>query len=174
MRLVHEYTNRKDNPMQRDSFTFEKTVYLGDTNAEGNVYFTKYFDWQGMAREEFFKRNVSNHMEIIVSGIRLITTNAWMVYYSECKLFDLIQVEVNTASLKRLSLELIFTFKNQSAKKLSGRGGERLAFVNKEGKLIPIPNSIRENAQRFLAERATELTVAKLLEKRKVPLVYSS
>jgi acyl-CoA thioesterase FadM len=158
---------------KKDTFTFQKTVYLTDTNAEGNVYFAKYFDWQGMAREEFFRQNVPNHMEIIANGTRLITTNAWMVYHSECKLFDSIQIEVNTASLKRLSLELIFTFRNESTKALCGRGGERLAFANKDGHLIPIPDSIRENAQRFLIERATELTVRKLLQKRRAPFAYS-
>lgn len=143
--------------MRKDEFVFEKTVYLADTNAEGNVYFAKYLEWQGTAREEFFRRNVPEHMKILSSGIRLITANAWMVYHSECRLFDEVKIEVKTSNLKGLSLELVFTFTNETTGKLSGRGGEKLAFADKDGQLIQIPRSITENAKRFLIERAPEL-----------------
>ena len=151
-----------------DMFVFEKTVYLTDTNAEGNVYFTRYFEWQGMAREEFFRQNVPDHAELIKSGIRLITANAWMSYQLECYLFDIISVQVNTASLKPASLELVFTFVNKVTAKMVGRGGEKLTFSSVDGSLLPIPSSIRENAKRFLVSPATE--IIELDIKRKTPL----
>ena len=139
-----------------EKFVFQKIVYLTDTNAEGNTYFARYFDWQGMAREEFLRKNVPEHKAIAQYGIRIITTNAWMVYQSESVLFDEIEIEVNTANVKPMSLELVFTFTNKTSGKSLGRGGEKLAFASKEGELIPIPPPIQSNAQRFLIERAAE------------------
>src|SRR5436189_1700927 len=61
------------------AFVFQKTVYLSDTNAFGNTYFAKYFEWQGMVRESFFKRClVSDYKAFIASGIKLITAEAEM------------------------------------------------------------------------------------------------
>lgn len=143
--------------MKEDVFVFPKVVYLGDTNAEGNVYFARFFEWQGMAREEFLKVNVPDCMEIMRAGIRIVTKNAWMVFQHECRLFDNVEIQIQTANLKPMSLELIFTFRNKASGTTLGRGGERLAFTNGEGKLVPVPSSIMENAKRFLTERAQEL-----------------
>ena len=143
--------------MNSKPFVFEKRVYLTDTNAEGNVYFSRFFDLQGIAREEFFRQNVLDHMEIMQSGTRLITTNAWMVYQHEAHLFDEIAVQVQTANLKQMSLELVFTFTDKAGGKVIGRGGQKLAFSDRNGRLITIPASILENAKRFLSERAPEL-----------------
>jgi len=139
-----------------DEFIFEKVVYLTVTNAEGNVYFARFFEWQGMAREEFFRQNVPDHLEIIGSGVRLITANAWMTYHSECRLFDVANIRVNTANLKPASLELIFTFLKKGTGELIGRGGEKLTFAT-NGQLIHIPPSIRQNAERFLTDSAPEV-----------------
>lgn len=143
--------------MKNDEFVFEKVVYLTDTNAEGNVYFARFFEWQGMAREEFLRQNVPDHMEILGSGVRLITANAWMTYQSECRLFDVVKIKINTASLKPASLELVFTFLKKGTDEPIGRGGERLTFASKDGQLIQIPKSIRENAERFLVNPAPEV-----------------
>ena len=138
--------------LQKKTFFFEKTVYLTDTNAEGNVYFARYFDWQGMAREEFFSANVPDHLEILKSGTRLITVNAWMGYKKAAYLFDKIVIQVETSELRRMSLDLNFTFKNKASNEILGFGGEKLAFSNVDGALIPVPSSIAANARYFLTE----------------------
>lgn len=148
--------------MDTEQFFFKKRIYLLDTNAEGNVYFVRFFELQGIAREEFFRQNVSDSLAIMQSGAKIITKNAWMVYEHECHLFDEIGVQVQTASLKAMSLELIFTFTNEATKEIVGRGGEKLAFSDPSGQLVPIPMSIRESAKRFLAERAPELEEIRL------------
>lgn len=137
---------------QRKKFTFEKTVYLTDTNAEGNVYFARYFDWQGMAREEFVMQNVPSLLSIIQSGIKFITVNASAEFKHEAVLYDQILIDIKTADIKKMSLELIFTFTNKRTDQLIAVGREKLAWADPTGKLIPIPDDIRENAKYFLAE----------------------
>ena len=143
--------------MKNDEFVFARVAYLADTNAEGNVYFARFFEWQGMAREEFFRSNVPDCMKIMQSGIRIITKNAWMVFQHEGRLFDDVEIRIQTSNLKPMSLELVFTFRNKATGEILGRGGEKLAFTNAEGKLIPVPTSVMENAKRFLTARAPEL-----------------
>lgn len=142
--------------MDPEKFVFEKRVYLSDTNALGSVYFARYFELQGMAREEFFRLNVSDHMEIMNSGIKLVTKNAWMVFEHEAHLFEEVQIRVQTADIKTMSLELVFTFINKETGLLLGRGGEKIAFTNGNGNLVPIPDSIKESAKRFATEKTGE------------------
>jgi len=35
-------------------FSYELTVYLKDVNMFGGVYFSRYFEWQGMCREAYY------------------------------------------------------------------------------------------------------------------------
>src|SRR5437762_1629723 len=69
--------NRRCYDRRDRAFVFLKTVYLSDTNAFGNTYFAKYFEWQGMARESFFNRVLfPDQQAFLASGIKLITAEA--------------------------------------------------------------------------------------------------
>lgn len=141
--------------LEKKTFVFERTVYLTDTNAEGNTYFTKYFEWQGMAREEFVRANVPGLTAILQSGIRIITVEAYLHFIHETVLFDEVLINVNTSNIKKTSLDLIFTYTNKKTNQLIAEGRQKLAFVDSTGKLIPIPEEIREKAMYFLVEAGT-------------------
>jgi len=138
------------------TFTYEKRVYLKDTNAVGNVYFAKYFEWQGEAREDFLRRAVPNHMELFSLGIKMITVNAWLKYEHEVRLFDEILIEISTVSLKKMSMELGFKYINKFTNEIIAIGGQKLAFANHANALIPIPSSIRAGARTCLIERGSK------------------
>ncbi len=144
----------------RKSFVFEKTVYLGDTNAEGNVYFAKYLDWQGMAREEFYKQNFP--VEALKSGLKLITVHASIDYKHEAFLFDEILIAVFVANVKKASLDLIFNYRNKATKQLLATGSQTIAFGDFKGNLIPIPKEIKEIVKYFLSEETTNKAGDKL------------
>lgn len=154
------------NQTQRE-FVFHKRVYLTDTNAEGNVYFARYFDWQGQAREDFFRQAVPDHMEILGSGTKLITVHAWLKYEHESHVFDEISIHIRTISLKKMSMELEFTYINDATGKIIAIGGQKLAFADASGNLIAIPASIRAGAATCLIEPETEAWHMELLKKRK-------
>ena len=137
-------------------FIFQKRVFLKDTNAEGNVYFAHYFEWQGEAREDFFRENVPDHLQILQSGTRLLTVNAWITFKHSAYLFDEILINVKTIQLKQTTLELIFTFTNKATGNIIAHGGQKLAFSDSNGKTIPIPPSIVENAKLFLITSSSE------------------
>jgi len=61
-------------------------------------------------------------------------------------------INVNTGNIRKTSLDLIFTYTNKKTNQLIAEGRQKLAFANSIGKLIPIPEEIREKALYFLVE----------------------
>jgi len=141
--------------MERKVFIFEKTVYLTDTNAEGNTYFSRYFDWQGMAREEFVRTNVPGLVAILQLGVKMITVEAYLHFIQETFLFDEILIDVKTSNIKKASLDLIFTYTNKKTNQLIAKGRQKLAFADATSRLIPVPEEIRKNAMYFLFKEGT-------------------
>lgn len=148
------------------TFDFYKRAYLKDTNAEGNVYFARYFEWQGEAREDFFRQAVPDHMAILQSGTKLITVHSWLKYEHETYLFDEIIIQIQTLSLKKLTMELGFTYLNKNNGKIIAVGGQKLGFSDSSGKLIPIPPSIRDGAATCLVEEGADILHMQLLKKK--------
>jgi enediyne biosynthesis thioesterase len=133
------------------AFVFEKTVYLSDTNAFGNTYFAKYFEWQGMAREAFVKRClVPNFQQMVSTGIKLITTEAHHTYKHETVVYDRVVIQLKVGPRKRSTVELLFKFSNKETGALIGHGRQVIAFANAKGKLIRVPEIIAQNIKPFM------------------------
>jgi len=124
----------------RKVFIFEKTVYLSDTNMEGNVYFARYFEWQGEAREALFQKYFP--ISLFQNGYKLITVNASTEYKSSSYLYDEILIEVSMANIKHLSVQLIFKMINKNTKQLIALGSQKIALANPEGEVIVIPEEL--------------------------------
>jgi len=131
-----------------DGFVLEKTVYLADTNAEGNVYFARFFDWQGETREAYLKQAMSpeEFSAMMGSGLRLVTTNASMVYHAPAYLFDEVRIQMRTRNIRNATLEMVFRYVNKKTEKLVAEGIQRLAFQGNNGHLLHIPEPIRRIA----------------------------
>ncbi len=122
-------------------FTLQKTVYLNDTNAEGNVYFARFFDWQGETREAYLKQTAGKEElgSLFGSGARMLTVNASMEFYAALWLFDEVRIELTTCKIRRASFGMIFRFFKVSDGALVGRGLQKLAFQDPQGRLMSIP-----------------------------------
>ena len=149
-RTVAMDLDRRSYDRRKRCFLFRKTVYLSDTNAFGNTYFAKYFEWQGMAREAFLAKHlVPDATVLMTSGVKLITAEASHVYKNETLVYDHVLIEVRAGAPKHASVELLFTFKNEKSGKLIGKGRQVIAFASTKGKLIRVPAVIAENLKRF-------------------------
>jgi acyl-CoA thioesterase FadM len=143
-------------PSERKNFIFNKTLYLTDTNALGNAYFARYFDWQGMAREEFMRRIIPDPIAFFRSGMKIFTINASMEYKAELGLYDEIEIEVKTSNIKRASFELNFSFTNKNTSALIAVGSQRLAFVGPDGRIVPIPLEFKKKGNAYLIGAETK------------------
>lgn len=131
-------------------FNFEKTVYLEDTNAFGNVYFARYFDWQGTAREEFFKQIMPDPKSLMESGIKFITISASMEYQKEAVLFDEIIINVKPTKVKITTFELIFRFIKKGNQEVIAEGRQKIGFADSSGKVTAIPTQILLGGRSYL------------------------
>lgn len=145
--LFSEKIKRLAEQRNKGYFLFEVTVYLKDVNVFGTGYFSRYFDWQGMAREEYFV-SVPNYQEIILAGIKLITKKAWIEYFNHCTPFQKLLIKIQNKNIKRYSFEMIFTYIDINTSQLIAIGGQVLVFADSSGKLIKIPNKILEVIQK--------------------------
>ena len=135
--------------MPEKEFMFEKTIYLTDTNIFGNAYFARYFDWQGMAREEFFRQVMGDNNKIFQSGIKLVTIEASIRYRNEVTLFDEVIIKVKPDNVRIATFDLIFIYLNKKTDQLVAEGKQKIGFVDSNNKAIPIPKELKEGWERF-------------------------
>ncbi len=133
-------------------FIFEKTVYLSDTNAFGNAYFAKYFEWQGMAREAFFREIMPDPMYLMKTGLKLITVRAATEYKNEVFLYDDLIIGVKIGAAKQASADLIFNCRRKKDEKVVALGYQTIAFADKDDKLIQMPQEIMETCRPYVDE----------------------
>ncbi len=130
------------------SFIYDRSIYLPDTNAEGNAYFARYFDWQGETREAYLKQGITReeYKTMLRTKTRLVTVKASNEYYKPSWLFDEVRIRMTTRNIRHASLEMVFTVFNKLTGELMARGSQELAFQNRHGRLIPVPPYIRRIA----------------------------
>ena len=135
--------------MEIKEFIFEKTVYLGNTNMFGNVYFARYFDWQGEAREAFFSKTVPGSSLLFKSGIKFVTIEAYIKYNKETVVFDEVVIKVRAENFKITTFDLIFTYLDKKTRELVATGKQRIGFVDSNNKVIPIPEQLKKAWNKF-------------------------
>lgn len=128
----------------KKQFIFQKRVYLSDTNAQGNVYFARIFEWQGEAREEYLRVAVPNHEDLFKTGLRLLTVEAAAEYKGEARLYDEIKIIITVTWIKRASFQLCFNIMNAHTGQSLSVGRQLITCANSEGKLIAIPQPIKD------------------------------
>lgn len=135
--------------MDEKAFIFEKTVYLTDTSLFGNTYFARYFDWQGMAREAFFKQLIGDYNKFLQSRIKLVTIQASIKYHHEVTLFDEVIIKVKVENIGVATAELVFIYLNKKTNQLVAEGRQKIGFVDSMAKVIPIPKELIEGWNTF-------------------------
>lgn len=135
--------------MSKKIFTFIVKAYLKDTNMLGNVYFSRYFDWQGMAREEFFTKLIPEPDFFLKRSIKLITIEAQMKYFKEALLFDTIQIKVTPCNVKIATFELLFKFEKIDTNELIAEGKQRIGFT-KDNEVISIPAELLRTGREYI------------------------
>lgn len=133
----------------RDSkpLTFRHTIelYLKDSNAYGNTYFSRYFEWQGICRERWFQRCIAEDMLQSV-GI-LVTKHAEQDFLRETFPFQRINCRLNTYNIRRCSANLLFRF--YVGRDLVAIGRQQLLLADHQRRIIPFPKEVMDRVRRY-------------------------
>ena len=129
-----------------NTYRYDIKPSLGYSNSYGNIYFARYFEWQGMLREMWFSECIFQNMFELKGAF--VTKFAHNDYEMEVFPFQKICCLLNTRHIKRASFELIFRFYNAESKLLVSRGCQKVAFMDTEGKkLIKLPTDILDKVK---------------------------
>ena len=137
-------------------FRYDTRVFVADTNCFGTVYFARYFEWQGRAREVFFRAVVPNFQELMDAGYRLLTVKAVMRYRRELHLFDPLTITLEVLELRQTTVVLHFTFFRGEREPI-GMGRQRLVLTDRQGTPVKIPDDVRVRLQDHQAFKEAEM-----------------
>ncbi len=132
------FKERKVNRRKKE-FVFPLTVYLSDTNAYGNVYFAKYIEWQGKAREDWFKTLFRDKADAFMQKYKMVTAEVSHKYKHECLPFDKVELGIIVEPTK-MCLHFHFEFRFVDTKQIIGEGYQKIAFRKfNTNEIVPVP-----------------------------------
>ena len=131
----------------KEPLTFRHTIdiYLKDSNAYGNTYFARYFEWQGICRERWLQQCIASDM-LQTQGV-LVTKNAHLDYVRETFPFQAVQCELNTEDVKNCSLKLVFRF--TVAGNVVCTGYQQIVFTTHDKRIQRIPSHILDKVRQY-------------------------
>jgi enediyne biosynthesis thioesterase len=131
----------------REAKTFRHTIdiYLKDSNAYANTYFSRYFEWQGICRERWFHRCISADM-LQTAGV-FITKRAHQEYVHETFPFQSVDCRLNTFDVKQCSFHLLFEFLVEG--KVVSTGYQQVVFASHNKRIQRLPEDILQKVREY-------------------------
>lgn len=132
---------------RKTPLTYRHTIeiFLKDSNAYTNTYFSRYFEWQGICRERWFHDCVTADM-LQPLGV-LITKHASHDFLRETFPFQKVDCRLNAYDLRKCSTWLLFRF--YVDRQLVGEGRQQLLFADHAKRIRPFPPEVVEKIRRY-------------------------
>ncbi len=132
-------------------FVYRHRVSFADTNVVGNVYFTRYLDWQGRCREIFLAEHAPDVARDVAAGrLLLVTVACAMDYFEECYVFDDLVIEMSPREITGNRIGMRFDYRRDDAD--VARGTQTVACMARNGEgvsPVPVPRALVEAARSF-------------------------
>jgi len=119
---------------------------LKDSNAYGNIYFSRYFEWQGVVREKWFSECIFENMFALEGS--LITKTAHSEYLEEVFPFQKLNAFLYVKNLKFTSFQIVISFTALSGEVVA-RGYQDIVFADKNRKIAKIPLAVKEEISKY-------------------------
>ena len=132
-------------PRKADTFRYAFDIYLKDSNAYTNTYFSRYFEWQGVCRERWFHQCISADM-LQSLGV-FITKRAHTEYLQETYPFQEVHCELNTFDVRHCSFYLLFRFVVGGT--LAAAGYQQIVFASADKRIQRLPAHVLERIREY-------------------------
>lgn len=136
---------KRNNSKLALTFSHSIDVYLKDSNATGNVYFARYFEWQGVCRERWFHQCIQQDMLQNI-GV-FITKSARQDYMHETFAFQRVDCYVNTYNIRNCSFSLRFKF--MMGDEVVGIGHQEIVFAGHDKRIKKLPADIIDKIKSY-------------------------
>jgi acyl-CoA thioester hydrolase len=138
--------------MSKPPFKFGARTRVGfsDTDAQGIVYYGRYFPYIDLARVEYLRMLGLLGMEIGERGVEFVTRAGTIEYHAPAVFDDELEVFVRIARVGRTSLTYEFAVYRAQDDLLMVTGTQTLVLVDlDERKPCEIPQELRETIRAF-------------------------
>jgi acyl-CoA thioester hydrolase len=138
--------------MSKPPFKFGARTRVGfsDTDAQGIVYYGRYFPYIDLARVEYLRMLGLLGMEIGERGVEFVTRAGTIEYHAPAVFDDELEVFIRIARIGRTSLTYEFAVYRAQDDLLMVTGTQTLVLVDlDERKPCEIPQELRETIRAF-------------------------
>jgi enediyne core biosynthesis thioesterase len=120
-------------------YRYRQLVTFADTNVVGNVYFSRYVEWQGRCRELFLLEHATQVARDTAAGrLVLVTIGCRMDYLEECYAMDELLIEMTPKVVAANRITMGFRYRRDSVE--VARGEQTVGFMARDGdRLVPVP-----------------------------------
>ena len=118
-------------------------VRYSETDKMGYVYYARYLEYFEMARTEYIRKRGKSYSEIEKEGYLLPVHEVWVKYKKPAHYDDFLTIETQLSSVGKASLKFQYLVHNEEGE-IIAEGMTKLALLNKEGKIVPFPEEIRQ------------------------------
>ena len=132
-------------------FRVRYRVIYADTDAAAVVYNAGYLRFFEIGRTEMMRNWAMPNSEIETHGIILPVTETYLRYKAPAVYDDLITIATSLAELKKVSCRFHYriTRQQEGREQLLVKGFTNHACVDRQGKLTPFPEEVREQINRI-------------------------
>jgi acyl-CoA thioester hydrolase len=122
-------------------YTLQLRVHFNETDAMGVAHHSSYVNYVERARVEFLRSRGLSYREVTDSGVHLAVVEIHFKYLRSAYFDDVLMVRVNLSHLGRASA--VFQFEIQRDECTVCHGFTKLACVNRDAKVLPLPDKVR-------------------------------
>lgn len=129
-----------------EKFETRVRVRYEETDQMGAVHHSKYIVYFELGRTEFMRHLGFPYSELEKDGFFLPITECYAKYHAPCKFEDEIIIVTSLGEIKNVRIKFnykIFLKADIDGQKLLAEGYTVLGCLNKEGKIIKLPEKIR-------------------------------
>lgn len=110
----------------------------------GVVYYAEYLHFFERARSEYIRHFGMSYAEIEKKGIILPVREVECRYRSPARYDELILIRIGVSEWRRASLVFVYEIWNEDKTRLLAEGKTKHAFIDDNGKPVPIPEWFKE------------------------------
>ena len=138
------------------TFTTEYRVIYGDSDPFNVVYYANYFNFFERGRTELFRALGLTYRDVSAQGVFLPVSETYCKYHKPAQYDDLLVIETRIAYLKRVSIKFEYRIFEKKSQELLAEGYTIHGFVNKERKLVRVPQDVLQKVKDLLDEGRQE------------------
>lgn len=131
-------------------FVTEYRVIYGDCDPFDVVYYGRYLDFFERGRTELCRSLGLPYRTLADQGIYTPVTEAGCRYIRSARYDDLLEIATTIAELKRASIRFEYGIYRKQPRALLAEGFTVHAFVNKDRKVLRVPQEVVEAVRRGL------------------------